>query len=169
MGAQVQGCCCQALEQSVCLAAMGYSALMLAEKVMVVALVVGSVSDAVLGGAADNSAPLANASKLDSAPPPPPIVQPAHAWDSFVKSNATNATKVLAPAGNSSISSNGSIATSLRGASAAGSQCCSWPAQCNGCAAVGDTLKMKAQYCRNQHVLCMACDCDCCAQYQWRG
>merc|ERR1712060_526393 len=148
--------------KSVRLAAMGYSALMLAEKVMVVALVVGSVSDAVLGGAADNSVPLANASKLDSAPASSPTVHPAHAWDSFVHSNAT---KLPAPAANSSISSNGSIATSLRGASAAGSMCCSWPAQCNGCAAVGENPKMKEQYCRNQHVLCMACDCHCCAQY----
>merc|ERR1712066_909121 len=154
----------------VCFVAMGYSALMLAEKVMVVAVVVGSASDAMLGGAADNSAPLANASKPDTelrASPSSPTVQPAHAWDAFVNSNATKV--VLAPAANSSITSNSSIATSLRGASAVGSVCCSWPFQCNGCAADGDTEEMMASSCRNQHVLCMACDCDCCAKYQSRG
>merc|ERR1712066_408932 len=142
---------------------------MLAVKVMVVAVVVGSASDAVLGGAADNSAPLANASKLDMehrASPPSPTVQPAQAWDALVNETATKV--ALAPTANSSITSNSSIATSLRGASAVGSTCCLWPFQCNRCAANGGSLEMKATFCRNQH-LCMACDCDCCARYQSRG
>merc|ERR1712066_566437 len=129
----------------------GYSALMLAEKVMVVAVVVGSASDAMLGGAADNSAPLANASKLDTelrASPSSPTVQPAHAWDASVNANATKV--VLAPAANSSITGNSSIATSLRGASAVGSVCCSWPFECNGCASEGAGLEDKAKFCRNQ-------------------
>merc|ERR1711884_52392 len=55
------------------------------------------------------------------------------------------------------------------GTAKADSICCPWPFQCNGCASVGHTIGERARYCRNQHVLCIACDCDCCAMYGGRG
>merc|ERR1712113_700069 len=78
---------------------------------------------------------------------------------------------------------NRSIATQLRGQSAAvpavmegrnnetlttQSRCCKWPFECNGCAQGYPDEESNAQACRNQHVLCMACDCDCCARYYGR-